>query len=134
MRRGRLRFGRARIFSRHGERALPLVRAIRKEGAAFFNLPDMDFGANEAAFVPFFVGAVSVSLIVTPMFNAARGSILLPLLVHFQLNNPVWPDAQPHDTWFFAGAALVTLWACRRTMFRRTGAVTDVVPAGYAPA
>ena len=54
MRRGRLRFGRARIFSRHGERALPLVRAIRKEGAAFFNLPDMDFGANEAAFVPFF--------------------------------------------------------------------------------
>ncbi len=54
MRRGRLRFGRARIFARHGEGVLPLVRAIRRDGVAFFNLPDMDFGANDAAFVPFF--------------------------------------------------------------------------------
>ncbi|MDP1533108.1 MAG: lipid A biosynthesis acyltransferase [Rubrivivax sp.] len=52
MRRGRLRFGRAAIFSRH-ESALPLVRAV-KRGHAFFNLPDMDFGARDAAFVPFF--------------------------------------------------------------------------------
>ncbi len=52
MRRGRLRFGGAEIFSRH-ESALPLVRAI-KRGRAFFNLPDMDFGARDAAFVPFF--------------------------------------------------------------------------------
>ena len=52
MRRGRLRFGLAEIFSRH-EGALPLMRAI-KRGRAFFNLPDMDFGARDAAFVPFF--------------------------------------------------------------------------------
>ncbi len=52
MRRGRLRFGNARIFSR-AETARPLMRAI-KEGAAFFNLPDMDFGPRDAAFVPFF--------------------------------------------------------------------------------
>ncbi len=52
MRRGRLRFGQAEIFSRH-ESALPLVRAV-KRGHAFFNLPDMDFGARDAAFVPFF--------------------------------------------------------------------------------
>ena len=52
MRRGRLRFGGAEIFSRH-ESALPLVRAI-KRGRAFFNLPDMDFGERDAAFVPFF--------------------------------------------------------------------------------
>ncbi len=85
-------------------------------------------------FVPFFVGAVSVSLIVTPMFNATRGSVLLPFLVHFQLNNPVWPDAQPHDTWFFAAAAALTLWLCRGTMFRRAGAVTVVVPPPGRPA
>lgn len=52
MRRGRLRFGRTQLFSRK-ESAKPLMRAVRN-GAAFFNLPDMDFGAKDAAFVPFF--------------------------------------------------------------------------------
>jgi KDO2-lipid IV(A) lauroyltransferase len=52
MRRGRLRFGDAAIFAR-SEKALPLVRAI-KQGRGFFNLPDMDFGERDAAFVPFF--------------------------------------------------------------------------------
>ncbi len=53
MRGGRLRFGGGEVFSRH-DSALPLVRAVKKKGAAFFNLPDMDFGARDAAFVPFF--------------------------------------------------------------------------------
>ena len=52
VRAGRLRFGNAEIFSR-SESAKPLMRAI-KQGKAFFNLPDMDFGARDAAFVPFF--------------------------------------------------------------------------------
>lgn len=52
MRRGRLRFGQGEVFAR-SEKALPLVRAIRR-GYVFFNLPDMDFGARNAAFVPFF--------------------------------------------------------------------------------
>ena len=45
MRRGRLRFGLAEVYSRH-ESALPMVRAIRR-GHAFFNLPDMDFGPRD---------------------------------------------------------------------------------------
>ena len=52
LRRGRLRFGQGQVFSRH-EGALSLVRVI-KRGWAFFNLPDMDFGPRDAAFVPFF--------------------------------------------------------------------------------
>ena len=52
IRRGRLRLGNAEIFPR-GDSAKALVRAIRR-GDAFFNLPDMDFGARDAAFVPFF--------------------------------------------------------------------------------
>ena len=51
IRKGRLRFDQGDVFSRH-EKALPLIRAI-KRGYAFFNLPDMDFGPQEAAFVPF---------------------------------------------------------------------------------
>ena len=52
LRRGRLRLGNAEIFTRD-DAAKPLLRAIRR-GDAFFNLPDMDFGARDAAFVPFF--------------------------------------------------------------------------------
>ena len=51
IRKGRLRFDQGDVFSRH-EKALPLIRAI-KRGYVFFNLPDMDFGPQEAAFVPF---------------------------------------------------------------------------------
>ncbi len=55
IRAGRLRFDGGEIFPR-SDRALPLVRAIRR-GYAFFNLPDMDFGSRDAAFVPFFGAA-----------------------------------------------------------------------------
>ncbi len=62
MRHGRLRFKQGQVFAR-GERALPLVRAVRR-GWAFFNLPDMDFGARDAAFVPFF--GVSAATLLAP--------------------------------------------------------------------
>src|SRR5690606_38234316 len=52
MRQGRLRFGDAEIFPR-SDSVKPLLRAV-KQGRGFFNLPDMDFGAKDAAFVPFF--------------------------------------------------------------------------------
>ena len=52
LRRGRLRLGNAEIFSRD-EAGRALLRAIRR-GDGFFNLPDMDFGTRDAAFVPFF--------------------------------------------------------------------------------
>jgi KDO2-lipid IV(A) lauroyltransferase len=62
IRRGRLRFGQGDVFSRH-DSALPLVRAI-KRGMIFFNLPDMDFGLRDAAFVPFF--GVPASTLLAP--------------------------------------------------------------------
>lgn len=62
VRRGRLRFGNNRAFSRR-ETAKPLLRAI-KEGDGFFNLPDMDFGRKDAAFVPFF--GVPAATLLTP--------------------------------------------------------------------
>jgi hypothetical protein len=82
------------------------------------------------SFMPFFAGAVAASVILTPMFNASRGSILLPALFHFQLINPLWPDAQPYDTWTFVAAAVLTAWVNRKTMFTRHAAVTGVVPPG----
>jgi KDO2-lipid IV(A) lauroyltransferase len=77
MRAGRLRFGNAEIFSRH-ERALPLVRAI-KRGAVFLNLPDMDFGAKDAAFVPFF-GVPAATLLAPARMAASMGLAVQPVI------------------------------------------------------
>ena len=80
------------------------------------------------SFTPFFVGSVAVSIIVTQLFNASRGSILLPALLHFQLINPIWPDAQPYDTLFFVAAAVLVVWFNRKAMFSRGRCVTEVIP------
>lgn len=79
------------------------------------------------SFMPFFVGVIALSVIVTPLFNHSRGSILLPALFHLQLINPLWPDAQPYDTWVFALVAVVVVWLNRDVMFSRHGAITEVL-------
>lgn len=85
---------------------------------------------SDWSFAPFFIGNVSLAVIVTPLFNATRGSILLPALFHFQLINPLWPDAQPYDTYLFVLVAVAIVWLNRATMLTRVGAVTAVIPAG----
>lgn len=87
-------------------------------------------GTEQSAwsFLPFFTGTIALSVIVTPLFNASRGSIFLPAFFHFMLINPVWPDAQPYDTYIFALIAMVIVWLHRDSMFTRTDSVTQVVP------
>jgi uncharacterized protein len=82
------------------------------------------------SFAPFFIASVAVCVIVTPMFNASSGSILLPALFHFQLNNPMWPDAHPNDTIMFVAAAIIVVWLNRKAMFSKSGGVTEVIPIG----
>jgi KDO2-lipid IV(A) lauroyltransferase len=79
MRRGRLRFDQGEVFSRHGAGALPLVRAIRKRGYAFFNLPDMDFGPREAVFAPFF-GVPAATLIAPARMARSLNMIVQPVV------------------------------------------------------
>jgi len=81
------------------------------------------------SFTDFFIGTVALSLIATALFNASRGSILLPALFHLQVINPLWPDAQPYDTLPFVGAALIVVWLNRESMLRRDGGVTTIIPA-----
>lgn len=50
--RSRTRFGRAELFSRQ-DGIKPVIKAIRG-GVPFYYLPDQDFGAKDAVFVPFF--------------------------------------------------------------------------------
>ena len=80
------------------------------------------------SFTPFFFGAVALSVIVTALFNRSKGSIFLPMLFHFFINNPIWPNAQPYDTYLFMAAASMVIWFNRKTMFTREDAVTRVIP------
>ena len=75
IRRGRLRLGNAEIFPR-ADSAKPLLRAIRR-GDAFFNLPDMDFGERDAAYVSF--------------FNVPAATLLAPSRLARALNMVVQP-------------------------------------------
>lgn len=84
-------------------------------------------------FGPFFLGVIAISVILTPMFNAARGSLLIAMLYHFQMNGPIWPDAQPWDNVIFAGIAVAVVVIFRGSMFRRGDAVIDVLAQGTAP-
>jgi hypothetical protein len=77
--------------------------------------------------VPFFGGVIALSVILTPMFNSARGSLLIAYLYHFQMMNPIFPDAQPWDNLLFAIAAVFIVVLNRRTMFKKGAGVTDVL-------
>lgn len=52
LQRSRTRFGTAELYSRQ-DGIKPVIKAIRK-GLPFYYLPDQDFGASDAVFVPFF--------------------------------------------------------------------------------
>ena len=77
IRRGRLRLGNAVIFPR-SDSAKPLIREIR-QGTGFFNLPDMDFGARDAAFVPFF-GVPAATLLAPARMARALGMVVQPVV------------------------------------------------------
>ncbi|HSI60942.1 MAG TPA: lipid A biosynthesis acyltransferase [Ideonella sp.] len=77
MRHGRLRHKGGEVFQRQ-DTALPLVRAI-KRGAVFFNLPDMDFGLREAAFVPFF-GVPAATLLAPARMAASLKMTVQPVV------------------------------------------------------
>ena len=113
IRRGRLRLGNAEIFPRD-DSGKALFRAIRR-GDAFFNLPDMDFGARDAAFVPFF-GVQAATLLAPSRLARALNMIVQPVLaeilpggegyrVHFM---PPWDDFPTDDA--LADTARMNRW------------------------
>jgi Kdo2-lipid IVA lauroyltransferase/acyltransferase len=138
MRRGRLRLGNVEIFPRENS-AKALVRAIRR-GDAFFNLPDMDFGSRDAAFVPFFnIPAATllapsrlahaldmvVQPVVAEILPGGRGYRVrfLPPWQNFPTNDPVADTARMNrwiETEIRANPAQY-LWVHKRFKTRPTG-------------
>ena len=117
MRKGRLRFGGAQVFAR-SERALPLVRAIRR-GTAFFNLPDMDFGARDAAFVPFF-DVPAATLLAPARMARTLGMVVQPVLAEILPGGqgylvrflPAWEDFPGDDD--LAAATRINAWVAEQ--------------------
>jgi uncharacterized protein len=79
------------------------------------------------SFGPFFVGLIAITVIMTPLFNASRGSLTIAILYHLNIMNPIFPDAQPWDSFLLAIAAVVIVFLNRRQMFQRGSGVVEVL-------
>jgi len=79
---------------------------------------------------PYFLGIIAIYVILTPFFNVSRGSLLVAFLYHFQMMNPIFPDAQPYDNIIWIGVAIIVVLLNRRTMFRRGEGVQEVLMPG----
>ena len=84
---------------------------------------------SEWSFTAFFAGCLAISVIATVLFNRSRGSILLSAFFHFSLMNPIFPDAQPYDTYMLIIAAILIVWWNRQNMFTKEASVTEVIPS-----
>ena len=78
------------------------------------------------SFAPYVIGVISLAVILTPIFNAARGSILIAMIYHLQMNGPAWPDAQPWENFIFAAIAIVIVVFKWREMTTPVEAATDI--------
>ena len=76
--RGRGRFGTSAFVDRH-DGIRPVIKLIR-QGYGFVNAPDMDFGRDNSAFVPFF-GVPACTLLAPAKMAASLRMTVLPLIV-----------------------------------------------------
>jgi membrane protease YdiL (CAAX protease family) len=84
---------------------------------------------NAWSAAPYFLGIIAISVILTPFFNAARGSLLVAVLYHFQMMNPIFPDAQPWDNILWIAVAVLVVWFNRETMFHGAGVTEVMLPS-----
>jgi Kdo2-lipid IVA lauroyltransferase/acyltransferase len=95
VRAGRERFGHSVLFNRQ-DSAKPLIRAIKQEGLGFFNLPDMDFGLKDGAFVPFF--GVPAATLLAPSKMARLLNMKVQPVVAEMLEGGGW-RVRFHEPW-----------------------------------
>jgi KDO2-lipid IV(A) lauroyltransferase len=78
---GRGRFGNNAFVDRH-DGIRPVIKLIR-QGYGFVNAPDMDFGRDNSAFVPFF-GVPACTLLAPAKMAASMDMLVLPLIVQMK--------------------------------------------------
>jgi KDO2-lipid IV(A) lauroyltransferase len=77
MTRGRMRFGHSHLLVRN-DGLRPAIRLIRA-GVPFYFLPDMDLGARDAVFVPFF-GVPAATVTSVARLARATGAVVVPFV------------------------------------------------------
>ncbi|MDD4881768.1 MAG: lipid A biosynthesis acyltransferase [Gallionellaceae bacterium] len=96
----RTRFGDSEMYSRN-DGIKPVIRAIRK-GLPFYYLPDMDYGARDAVFVPFF-GVPAATITGLSRIAKATGAAVVPCITRWQDGHfvtrfhPAWEDFPSDD-------------------------------------
>ncbi len=100
LRKGRSRFATQveadRFLLSRGGGIKPIIRAMRS-GRPFLMLPDMDFGARESIFVPFF-GVPAATLTAPARLAAATNGQVIPVTTKFRPNYGGW-RVQFHAAW-----------------------------------
>ncbi|HEX7647874.1 MAG TPA: lipid A biosynthesis acyltransferase, partial [Noviherbaspirillum sp.] len=87
LRKGRSRFRPVKLFSR-ADGVKPIIRGMR-DGLPYFMLPDMDFGAKDAEFVPFF--SINAATLTAPArIAAATGAKVIPVIATFLPDYQGW--------------------------------------------
>jgi len=111
----------------------PLVAGLTVGAVwAFWHLPAFLLQGTVQSgwsYTPFVAGTIAASVLMTGFVNAAGGSILVAALFHFQMNNPVFPDARPFDSVLLVVAACGLVVLQRGAMLGRGEGVTRVVAA-----
>jgi membrane protease YdiL (CAAX protease family) len=86
---------------------------------------------SQWSFAAFFFGCLAISVIATELFNTSKGSILLTAIFHFSLMNPLFPDAQPYDTYLLIMVAVFIALVNRESMFTSKHSVKRVIPSDW---
>ncbi len=89
---GRNRFGQQRLYSRQ-QGLRPVIKAMR-EGYPFYYLPDQDFAAKDALFIPFF-GVPASTLTTVPRIAQITGARVVPCIPR------VLPGGQGYELRFY---------------------------------
>lgn len=96
----RTRFGSQELYSRK-DSIRPILRAL-KQGKPFYYLPDMDYGARDSVFVPFF-GVPAATLTALSRLARATGAVVVPLVTRQSEGGyvaryyPAWEDFPSGD-------------------------------------
>lgn len=100
LRHGRTRLGPTTLYSRQ-DGVLPVVRALKK-GLPFYYLPDQDFGAKDAVFVPFF-GVPAATVTALPRIAKLANAAIVPCITRQTRDGyvlqfyPAWDDYPSGD-------------------------------------
>ncbi|GGC80971.1 LpxL/LpxP family acyltransferase [Undibacterium terreum] len=95
LRDGRTRFRPQKLLAREAG-VKPIIRELRN-GGGFFMLPDMDFGAKDAEFVPFF-GIPAATLTATARIASVTNAQVIPVIATMLPNFKGW-KVTFHPAW-----------------------------------